>query len=83
MTSLLPKDISQEHLDEDRQSQGYGERAWSFYALSRFSTDLYVYTSMEVLQTLSFGVLMETPSHKYDWWNHWLLAIELDLPSSS
>ena len=83
MTSLLSKDISQEHLDEDRQSQGYGERAWSLYALSRLSTDLHVYTSEEVLQTLSFGVLMETPSHKYAWLNHWLLVIERDLPSSS
>lgn len=81
MTSLLSKDISQEHLDEDRQSQGYG-KAWSLYAPLQVSPSSGVHQWGSTPNPLLWG-FMETPSRQYAWWNHWLLVIELDLPSSS
>lgn len=59
---------------EEMHRAGYGERAWSFHALSEFATlpkSLLVYHPRNS-QNLVFWFLW-----RHDWLNHWPLAIEV------
>lgn len=62
----------------ERHGARCGERAQSVHAFPSvlLCRHCYIFTSLEALWTLSFGVHTEASLNKCDWLNNWLLVID-------